>query len=203
MELNQEICRLANRIYIAAEFSIASACSKASRRTALIAAGVGHDLLVRVDPFWLRTSYTAITSDFRSDTVVGSRFQTTVGNLLHTIRVHQRPIARLGSSICAWDGTVAPFRELADSLDTMSKIVSGDGESICDFLTGKKASKRRMLALSDAFYGVAVVITGINLPATEPKGFQREIVSAGAMVVLDASRHLTQNAEFATHSKPN
>lgn len=193
MELTREICRAANRIYLAARFSIASDCPEASRRTVLKAIRDGQDMFVRVDPFWLRTSYTTVVGDTSSG-VVDKHFQSTVSDLLHRLRVHQLPIARLGTSLCAWNGVGVPYGELGNSLDSLNFIFNGEQDSVCDLLLEHRTKETKLLAFSNMYYGLAVVIAAINSRPNELRGFRQEIGSAGAAIVVNSSLHFSQAA---------
>ena len=190
MDLSLEICRSANRINLAAHFSMTSRSPDAARRTVLEAARIGQGLLDRLDAYLLRTFYEATVADDLPNEAVDELFQATVGDLLQKLCVHQIPIARLGTALCRWRGAEVPFGRLGDTLDDVNEVVSCDDESICDRLIEQGADGKKLLRLSDAFYGLAVVMAAINSRPKELSGFRREIASAGAAVLLDSSKHL-------------
>jgi len=192
MELTQTICRSANRIYLAVQFSIGSHCPKATRRTILEAARTGQGLLICVDPFWLRESYSALLNADDGSTPNDGSFKPTVGDLLQDLRVHQRPIARLGSVFCKWDGSEVSFGQLGDTLDWLNQMLDGGEKSIRDFLLVGEVSSAKLLAFSDMFYGLAVIVAAINSKPAELKGFRRAIALAAASLVVDSSRQLSQ-----------
>ena len=201
IDLTRAICRSANRIYLAVQFSTASDCPEETYRTVREAARIGQDLLVRVDPFWLRTSYTAVEAGVARDVTTDAVFQATVGDLLQRVRVHQIPIARLGSTLCNWDGTYIPFEQLGDALDSLDFIVNREPESVCDLLLEHSKSDSMLHSFSDAFYGLAIVIAAIHSPTGYLRGLQREVASAAAKVVLDSSKDLSDNIELENASK--
>jgi hypothetical protein len=162
----------------------------AARRTVLEAAKIGQDLLARLDASLLRTFYWDTFNDGKSSKPVDEHFQSTAGDLLQKLRVHQIPIARLGTSICRWDGAEVPFGLIGHSLDDLNDIVSGDDESVCDHLLERRTGDTKLLWLSEVFYGLAVVVAAIHSRPTELNGFRREIASAGAAVLLDSSKRL-------------
>jgi len=192
MDISLAICKSATRINLAAHFSMTSRSPEATRRTVLEAARIGQDLLERLDPSLLRWSYEATMADDTPNKAVDELFQSTVGDLLQNLCVHQIPIARLGTSICAWDGTQVPLRELGDSLDALDAVVSGDDQSVYDHLLDQGAKDTKLLALSDVFYGLTVVMAAINSRPGELNGLRREIASAGAAVVLDSSKRIVR-----------
>lgn len=193
MDLTQSICRSANRIYLAVHFSIGSRCPDATHRTILEAANAAQNLLFRVDPFWLRTSYESILDDDSisvSSGNVSQLFESTVGDLMQKINVHQRPIARLGSVLCSWDAVVVPFSQLADSLDALQLAMQNEKQLIYDLLHDREASNTKLLAFSDVFYGLVVLIAAINSPPHTLNGFRTAIALAGAKVAVDSSKQL-------------
>ena len=190
MDLSLEICRSANRINLAAHFSMTSRSPEAARRTVLEAARIGKDLLVRLDPSLLRTFYEATIADDKPNKAVDEQFQSTVGNLLQRLGVHQIPIARLGTSLCDWAGGEVPFGQLGDSLDELDDVVSGTDESVCDHLLERGTDDNKLLWLSEVFYGLAVVTAAINSRPNALNGFRREIASAGATVLLESTARL-------------
>ena len=193
MDLSLEICRSANRINIAAHFSMTSRKPEAARRTVVEAARIGQDLLDRLDASLLRTFYEAAVADDLPNKPVDQLFQATVGDLLQTLCVHQRPIARLGTALCGWGGAEVPFSQLGDSLDDVNEVVSRDDESVCEHLLEQDIDGAKLLELSDSFYGLAVVMAAINSRPNELNGFRREIASAGAAVLLDSSKRVLAN----------
>lgn len=191
MSLTKAICKSANHIYLAAQFSTSSDCPEATRRTVYKAVRTGRDLLNHIEPCWLRTTYSAVASKVTADMTADPAFQATVGDLLQTVGVNQIPLARLGSSLCAWDGTCVPFSQLGDALDTLDTMVNREEESVAALLREQSANETTLLTFSDMFYGVAVIVAAINSPTEELRGFQREITSAAAKLVLDSSMRLS------------
>ena len=186
--LSPGICRAANRINLAAHFSTTSRSPDAARRTVLEAARIGQDLLVRLDASLLRTFYEAtIAEEDAPKKAVDELFQRTVGDLLQMLCVHQIPIARLGTALCGWSGAEVTFGQLGDSLDDLNEVVSGDDESVCDNLLDQGTDDTKLLGLSDAFYGLAVVMAAIHSRPSELNGLRREIALAGAAVLLNSS----------------
>jgi len=190
MDQSLEICRSSNRINLAAHFTMNSRNHDAARRTVLEAARIGRDLLMRLDPCSLRTFYEATVADETPKKDVDDLFQSTIGDLLQRMSVHQRSIARLGTSLCRWGGTEVTFGQLGDSLDDINEVVSGDGQSVCDHLLEEGTVNTKLLGLSDVFYGLGVVMAAINSRPGELNGLRREIASAGAAVLLDSSKLL-------------
>lgn len=194
MDLSLEICRSANRINLAAQFSMTARCPRAARRTVVEAARIGQNLLDRLDASSLRTLYEATIAEEALEKAVDELFQRTVGDFLQMLCVHQIPIARLGTALCGWGGTEVPFGQFGDSLDDLNEVVSGDDESVRDHLLERRTNDTRLLLLSDAFYGLTVVMAAINSRPGELNGFRREIACAGASVLLDSSKRLLEKS---------
>jgi len=193
MDLALEICKSANRINLAAHFSMTSRSPDAARRTVLEAARIGQGLLDRLDAYLLRTFYEATVADDSPNKAVEELFQATVGDLLQKLCVHQIPLARLGTALCGLGGAEVTFGQLGDSLDNVNEVVSCDDESVCDRLIEQGVNGAKLLELSDSFYGLAVVMAAINSRPNELNGFRREIASAGAAVLLDSSKRVLAN----------
>lgn len=190
MTLSLDNFRSANRINLAAHFSTTSLSPDAARRSVVEAARIGQDLLERLEPSALRTFYEATMADETSDRAAGEVFQSTVGDFLQRMGVHQIPLSRLGTALCRWDGAKVPFGLIGDSLDDLNEVVSGDDESVCSHLFERGSDDTKLLLLSDAFYGLAVVEAAINSRPDELNGYRREITSAGAAVLLDSITRL-------------
>jgi len=190
MDSSLEICKSANRINLAAHFSMTSGNPDSARRTVLEAARIGQDVLVRLDPSLFRTFYEATMTAEAPRNTVDERFESTVGDLLQRQGVHQIPITRLGSAICNWSGDEVPFGLLGDCLDDINEVVSDDDQSVTDHLIELGADGTKLLGLSDAFYGLAVVMAAINSRPHELNGFRREIAAAAAEVLLNSSKRL-------------
>ena len=193
MDFTRAICRSANRIHLAAHFSITSRCPQAARRTVIEATRIGQSILSRVDPFALRLNYPTIVAG--NATVEGNAglFQTTVGDLLQGLCVHQISVARVGSSLCNWDGLRVPFEQLADALDALYITVNSPEQSVCDHLLSQGSNETTLLAFSDVFYGLAVVLSTIKALPNELNGLRREVALAGASVVLESSKRLSHS----------
>lgn len=194
MVLSSEVCRCANRINLAAHFSMTARNPESARRTVLEATGIGRDLLARLGACLLRTFYEATIAQDAPRKAVDEVFQRTVGDLLQMLCVHQKPIARLGTALCRWDGAEVPFGQLGDSLDGLNDVVSSADKSVYDHLLGQGTEDTKLLGLSDAFYGLAVVMAAINSPPSALNGFRREIASAGAAVLLDSTEHFLEKS---------
>lgn len=193
MDLSLGICQSANRINLAAHFSMTSRSPDAARRTVLEAARIGQDLLVRLDPTLLRTFYEGTMAGDTPNRAVDQLFQSTVGDLLQRLCVHQIPIARLGTSLCGWAGAEVPYHQIGDALDEVNGVVSGDDESVCEHLLERGTEDTKLLWLSDVFYGLAVVTAAINSRPSELNGLRGEIASAGATVILDSGNRLIKS----------
>ena len=192
MQLTRNICGLANRINLAAHFASSSRSQEAARRTCLEAAMAGLRLFEHVEPTWLRSAYSAmVDSTDRLEVGEDARlFQTTIGDLLHRLGVHQKAVARLGTQLSVWDGTAVLFQPLGDSLDTFCGIVESDDDRICEMLLDKDGSGEKLRAFADAFYGLTIAVAAIYSTSKEVNDYRAEIGSAGAMIVLDASEFL-------------
>jgi len=70
-------------------------------------------------------------------------------------------------------------------------MVNREEESVAALLREQSANETTLLTFSDMFYGVAVIVAAINSPTEELRGFQREITSAAAKLVLDSSMRLS------------
>lgn len=192
MQLTRNICGLANRIDLAAHFATSSKSPEAARRTCLEAAKTGMQLFNYVEPSWLRTAYSSMVSagdrlDVGDDVRL---FQTTIGDLLHRLGVHQKAVARLGTQLSVWDGTAVLFQPFGDSLDTFYGIVESDNDRICELLLDSDDDASNMMAFADAFYGLTIAVAAIYSTPRELNDYRAEIASAGAMIVLDASEFL-------------
>ena len=192
MQLTRNICGLANRIDLAAHFATSSQSQEAARRTCLECTMTALRLLDLVDPSWLRISYSSMVSpDDRLEIGEDVRlFQTTIGNFLHRLGVHQKAVARLGTQLSVWDGTAVLYQPLGDSLDTFCGIIESDDDQICEFLLAPNEAESRMMAFADAFYGLTIAVAAIYSTPRELNNYRAEIGSAGAMLVLDASEFL-------------
>lgn len=192
MKLTRNICSLANRIDLAAHFATSSQSPEAARRTCLEGTMTALRLLDLVDPSWLRVSYASMVSPHdRLEVGEDVRlFQTTIGDLLHRLGVHQKAVARLGTQLSVWDGTAVLYQPLGDSLDTFCGIIESDDDRICNLLLDPDAGDSRMMAFADAFYGLTIAVAAIYSTPSELNDYRAEIGSAGAMLVLDASEFL-------------
>ncbi len=186
----KQICGLANRIELAAQFAISTTDAGAMDRTisdAFLSACSALDL---TDPVWLRDVYTEATTLYTSSESpeLKQEFHATFSDLMQQMGVQQKAIARLGTSVAGWDSKPTSFTELADALDNTGVIVEGGGDQFANTPNSENQS-HPLFELANVFYGLALVVVALQ-PDQQENCWAPTIANSSARLLVQAANQL-------------
>ncbi len=189
---SKALCNFANRIELASHFITSSVSREKAENTLTETISLSLNLLDQIDPFWLRVNYENHVDANPQNPEVKCRthrFTSKLNDLMHSIGIHQKAIARLGSQISFWNGLPLEYDDLADSLDRICGMIMQDDEAVQACML-HQSNPSSFEVFANTFYGLTLVIATLEAPIDDCQACSASMMFACAEIVSENARKL-------------